>query len=402
MNYSTLQSLKVKIVFIFSLIIAIAFGINWQVATQTIHAEKVGDLEKLLNHLLIESRDEYIHESLGTKENLQFLYTIPHNILILKDSEANNVRFSITPTPYISKKDEVSASVPLKNQIYLNAVSDHLKIDDSVDKYSSKLMTRYLESLVIILIISFILLHYYMKPLGILAERTRTWKSTDPFEFSIPNAGKEIEELSKAFSTLVKRLEGFRVKEKALFKEMAHELKTPIALMRARLDVYESSDTISKQKLVTELGHDIERLMSELKNVLFFESTDFEDPTPIDIAEIIRSIVHKMDILIQRKELSLKVPNESFTVTVSEKLLRKAIAALIENAITYADEKSNIILEIDPKMHTLSILNQIGKDKYLFSSKIGEKMLRRISEELQFTYDVAMNTTFYKITLSFK
>ena len=58
MKYRWAGSLKIKIAFIFSILIAIAFGLNWMVASETIRSEKVADLEKVLKHVLTESTEE--------------------------------------------------------------------------------------------------------------------------------------------------------------------------------------------------------------------------------------------------------------------------------------------------------------------------------------------------------
>lgn len=394
-------SLKIQIAFLFSLLMAIAFSMNWGVATETMHGEKIEDLKKVLHHILIESVDEYIAEPLDMQSDLSFLYLIPHNKMVLHDSEASHLRFMISKNPLADRQHVISASVQLPSGLYLNALSDDLKVRSSADKYAQKLLVRYLYSLLAILIVSFFLLHYYMKPLGVLAHKTREWKNGDPFEFSLERPTTEIAEVSYAFSALIRRIEGYRAKEKELFKEAAHELKTPLALMRSRLDVYENSEGYDKPKFITDLGSDIERLTAELKNVLFLESSDFEDPVPVNMNHALRAIIHKVDILAQRKQLQIHLPTQNFTVNAPEKVLNKVLVALIENAMTYAAEGSMIDIEIDSVGRTLSLLNEVGEDKYLFSSKIGQKILKRISEELQFSYEILHNEKRYRITLIF-
>jgi len=399
LRYSWNRSLKIKIASLFSLLIAIAFSLNWMVATQTIRGEKIDDLEKTLQHLLYESHDEYIFEPLTLKSDLSFLYSIPHNQMILDNSDASHLRFLVTHSPYHGQKNEISTYVKLSNTLYLNAISDDAKLEHSVNKYSQKLLVRYLFSLLAVLIISLFLLDYYMKPLGVLAQKTRDWKSGD--EFALDNSGREIEEVFTAFNSLIRKLEGFRTKEAELFKEAAHELKTPLALMRSRLDVYEKSHNYDKVKFVIDLGHDIERLTNELKNVLFLESSDFEDPIPINLHTAVERILQKVDILAQRKQLEILLSPQTFTLNASEKLLTKALMALIENAMTYAPEQSIIDIHIDPFAKSLSVSNRSGGEKYLFSSKIGQKMLKRLSEELGFHYEITDGESRYCITLHF-
>lgn len=401
MKFRWAGSLKIKISLIFSILIAIAFSLNWMVASETIRSEKVADLEKVLKHVLTESAGEYIHSPLTPQSDLSFLSSIPHTEMVLKDSEASHLQFIVTQEPYIAKKEQISVAHTLPHGYYLNVLSDYEKIDQSVKKYAQKLLSRYLVSLLVILLISIALLDYYMKPLAVLAKKTREWNSQEPFDFSLDNPGKEIEEVSHAFSTLIHRLEIFRSKEAELFQEAAHELKTPLALMRSRLDVYENNEQYQKSQFIEDLGNDIERLTSELKNVLFLESSDFEEASNVDIADTLKKLQIKMDILIQRKQLTLTLPPMCFSIIASEKLLSKALSALLENAITYAKEESVVKVGCDNTMQKMWIENTIGDEKYLFSFKIGEKMLKRLSHEIGFEYSIIQDEAFFRIELIF-
>lgn len=401
MVFKWASSLKFKITVVFAVGIAIAFSINWYIALKTIHTEKEQDVEKVLHHLLVESKDEYLDESLLPSSNLSFLYSIPHIKMILKDSEVSGLRLRISDTPFVSTENSIVSHVHLSSGYYLNAISDHRKIDRSVIKYGQKLLFRYLISLIGVLIIIVFVLHYYMRPLSLLAEKTREWKKDEPFDIDQKEASSEIKEVAQSFSALVKRLEMYRLKEAQLFKEAAHELKTPLALIRSRLDVYEQSDNYEKSKFLAEFSRDVERLTTELKSVLFLESSDFEEESEVDIQEMLRGIKEKMEILIHRKKLVIDICEETFIVTVPKKLIYKVFGALIENATTYATERSRIEIDIDPNFRSIRITNRIGNDKYLFSSKIGSKVLNRLSTEIGYKYSIEDHDGVYSIMITF-
>lgn len=395
------MSLKFKIALIFAFGLTIAFGINLLIAVKTIHTQKEEDVEKVLTHLLVESNDEYISTALTPSSDLNFLYTIPHNVMILSNSEVNALRFTISANPYRTNDKLIVSSIKLSNNYYLNATSDHRKIDNAVYKYAQALILRYVISLIIILLIAIVALDFYMKPLEQLAIKTKMWKRENPYDFVLDDASTEIKEVSSAFDGLVRRLESYRKKEAELFKEAAHELKTPLALMRSRLDVYEASAQYDKDKFIVDLGQDIERLTRELKNVLFLESSDFEESSTVDVINIFKTLERKMDILIQRKGLTLTLSRETFSVIASEKLLFKVLSALLENAITYAKENSTIEVGCSPEERKLWISNTIGAEKYLFSSKIGVKILKRLSRELGFEYMIEHKEESFRIELLF-
>jgi len=402
LRFKWAASLKFKISLIFTIGLAIAFSINLLIAVKAIHTQKEEEVEKVLTHLLVESRDEYISTLLTPSSDINFLYKIPHNVMILSDSEVNALRFVISPNPYRTNDKLIASSIKLSNNYYLNAISDHRKIDNATYKYTQRLLFRYVLSLIIILFIAIFTLDFYMKPLEVLARKTREWKNDSEFDLSLDEASSEIKEVSTAFTGLVKRLEGYRLKEAELFREAAHELKTPLALMRSRLDVYDSSNNYTKRQFIIDLGHDIERLTRELKNVLFLESSDFEEASDIEIMHMFKTLETKMGILIQRKKLMLQLPKETFRVVASEKLLFKVLGALLENAITYAKEGSTVEIGGNPLERKLWIGNQIGNEKYLFSSKIGEKILKRLSHEIGFDYSIIHDEFYFRIELVFR
>lgn len=403
MRFKWAASLKFKISLIFAIGLAIAFSINLLIAVKAIHTQKEEDVEKVLSHLLVESRDEYISSTqLTPSSDINFLYKIPHNVMIISDSEVNALRFVISSNPYRTNNKIIVSSIKLSNNYYLNAISDHRKIDKATNKYMQRLLLQYVLSLIVILFIAIFTLDFYMKPLEVLAIKTRKWKNDSEFDLSLDDASSEIKEVSTAFTGLVKRLEGYRLKEVELFREAAHELKTPLALMRSRLDVYDSSNNYTKRQFIIDLGNDIERLTRELKNVLFLESSDFDEASDIEIIQMFKTLETKMGILIQRKRLTLQLPKETFSVVASEKLLFKVLGALLENAITYAKEGSTVEIGCNLLERKLWIGNQIGNEKYLFSSKIGEKILKRLSHEIGFDYSIMHDESYFRIELAFR
>ncbi|MDD2782099.1 HAMP domain-containing sensor histidine kinase [Sulfuricurvum sp.] len=401
MRFKWVASLKFKISLIFFIGLAIAFSINLLIAVKTVHVQKEEEVENVLTHLLVESTDEYISTSLNPSSNVNFLYTIPHNIMIVSDSEVNALHFVVSANPYRTNDKLIVSSIKLSNNYYLNAISDHQKIDKATYKYTQKLLIRYMISLLVILFIIIFALDFYMKPLELLAIKTREWKRENPFDFVQENVSSEIKEVSSAFASLVKRMEEYRRKESELFKEAAHELKTPLALMRSRLDVYEQSNVYEKSKFIQELSHDLERLTAELKNVLFLESSDFEEAIDIDLHAMLTKLKEKMDILIQRKNLQINISQSTFEVKAAEKLMYKVCGALIENAITYAAYNSIIHISIDGQLRIIEISNHVGNDKYLFSSKIGNKILSRLSKEIGYEYTIKEMGDLYSIQIQF-
>lgn len=401
MRYSFFNSLKLKIALLFTFLITAAFALNLFVAIDTLKAEKIRDLQKVLSHAVLESVDEYLPKDADDKLDISYLYKVPHNISIINDSEADSIRFFITKSPYVPLDDEIAEYEKLQSGYYLNCVSSDTKIDYAILRYAEKLITKYILFLVVVLAASIYFFHRLMKPLSILAARCREYR--DGLEFNMQKEGcpSEICAVADAFSTLVKRLESYRKREKELFKEAAHELKTPLALMRARLDVYEDDGAYTKDKFIKELGADIERLSSELKSVLFFETSDFEESGEFEICNLTSEVVSKMEILAKRRRITIEATCEKTRIYTKKRLFQKLLGALLENAMTYAKEGSLVRIELNSMKRKLCIKNEKGGEKYMFSSKIGERILKRVSQELGLEYELIDSQDIYEVCLRF-
>jgi K+-sensing histidine kinase KdpD len=171
--------------------------------------------------------------------------------------------------------------------------------------------------------------------------------------------------------------------------------------MRARLDVYEGDEAYQKSKFVAEFSSDLERLSSELKNVLFFETSDFEDNEEFNMCSLILETVGRIDVLASGRNINIEPKCETMFVDTKKKMFRKLFAALLENAVTYAKEGSKIEITLNQSERTLGIKNQKGGEKYMFSSKIGERILKRVSSELGFLYEISDADGYYEVNLRF-
>ncbi len=401
MKFSIVASLKAKILLLFFVLVAAAFAVNLMTASHMLREEKRSDLQNILTHAAMESVDEYMAQNTDEKTDISYLYNVPHNISILTDSDAHSISFVVSKDVYAGNDNEIVGSYKMANGLYLHCMSKSNKIDEAVFRYEKNLLLRYVVFLALILIIGLIVLQTLMRPLALLAKRCREYKDGERFESAKSRCGSEICEVSDAFAALVMRLENYRKKEKELFREVAHELKTPLAIMKARLDVYENDTDYAKGKFISEIESDITRFSDELKNVLFFESFDFEEPEELDVKQSIHTVLAKMEALRKRAAIDISISEESFAFRCAPRLLEKLLSALLENALTYAARMSKIEIIINKEAKSICIKNEKESEKYLFSSKIGQKILARLSYEIGFTYTITNSDNFYDICLQF-
>ena len=150
----------------------------------------------------------------------------------------------------------------------------------------------------------------------------------------------EFSRLSRAVNQMLLRLKQAFDAQQQFVGNAAHELRTPLALMQARLDLYMSTDhgdscpetaeTIAMMREQTErLSRMVRTLldMSELKTV---PRTD-----RIQLAPMIEEVLADLSPLAEKSGVTLSQSDEDLWITGSDVLVYRAIFNLVENGVKY-------------------------------------------------------------------
>ncbi|SMD33859.1 Two component regulator propeller [Reichenbachiella faecimaris] len=152
------------------------------------------------------------------------------------------------------------------------------------------------------------------------------------------------------------RLESRNAEERLHFLiEMAHEIKTPLTLIRAPLtDLLSNSKTDNqmRESLQVALGS-AEKLHKQMMQFLDFRRINVRrnalQLAPIDLNAFIHSKIYAFKILADKKNIKLifEPSQEAMMVNTDETILDKIVSNLISNAIKYTREDGEVILKAD-------------------------------------------------------
>ena len=160
----------------------------------------------------------------------------------------------------------------------------------------------------------------------------------------------EIERLTLAFNRLLLRLEETFATQRQFSANAAHELRTPLAVMRTKFEVFEKNknpdeadykEAIGMARTQTDrLSHVIDILleMTELQSAPKSDS--------ISLAEITEEVICDLVSLAEKKNISLIQVGGEARLTGSDTLVYRAIYNLIENAIKYNKEDGKVSVAI--------------------------------------------------------
>ena len=131
-------------------------------------------------------------------------------------------------------------------------------------------------------------------------------------------------------------------------QDIAHDLRTPIASVRAQLEgmsdkILEPS-TKRFEAMLEELMR-IGNLINDLETLMMLESPEIAvHPTQINLPQLIDGLQERFTSIFDEKHLSSSSHIEFDSIIGDESLLRRALTNLLSNAYRYSDEGSAVTL----------------------------------------------------------
>lgn len=150
----------------------------------------------------------------------------------------------------------------------------------------------------------------------------------------------EFSRLSRAINQMLKRLDRAFDAQRQFAGNAAHELRTPLALMQAQLDLYmsaeheeacsETRETISMLREQTERLSKMVRTLLDMSELKAVPRTD-----EIQLAPMIEEVLADLSPLAEKSGVTLLQKGEDLWVTGSDVLIYRAIFNLVENGVKY-------------------------------------------------------------------
>ena len=150
----------------------------------------------------------------------------------------------------------------------------------------------------------------------------------------------EFSRLSRAVNQMLLRLKQAFDAQQQFVGNAAHELRTPLALMQARLDLYMSTDhgdscpeTAETIAMMREQTERLSRMVRTLLDMSELKAVPRNDR--IQLAPMIEEVLADLSPLAEKSGVTLSQSGEDLWITGSDVLVYRAIFNLVENAVKY-------------------------------------------------------------------
>jgi signal transduction histidine kinase len=162
------------------------------------------------------------------------------------------------------------------------------------------------------------------------------------------SGGREVARLSLAIDSMRRQLEG-RPFVETFAADLSHELKNPVAAIRASAEVLEEGaidDPVAARRFVQrirEATDRIERLLGELLGLARIEARGVEGATPVDLGKVVRTVVD--GVVEQRARIDVLIEGV-LRVRGDETWLGRASQNLVDKALVHSDPEARVAVTV--------------------------------------------------------
>jgi signal transduction histidine kinase len=209
---------------------------------------------------------------------------------------------------------------------------------------------------VVVLLTAFSLLsrRWVVRPLAALSEAVDAIAGGSPVPRSRPSPVREIDELEHALAAMDESLHAAAERDlrreedrRFLISAIAHDLRTPIFLLRGRLEALTRG--VGDAQLNLRRAEAGGRLLDQLVGDLFaFSTLEYRGARPsrdsVDLADLFRQTAVGFGARAAEKDVAIRADGPEVTTLADERFLSRVVSNLLDNAVRHAPPGGDVEL----------------------------------------------------------
>jgi len=234
----------------------------------------------------------------------------------------------------------------------------YLKITKDITP-TKKLLNKILHYIFIINIAGFLLVVIYATMLSkmlVIPIKTLNKKLSNMNEhlikpIDINELPMEFEPLAQTINHLIARIQNFVKYQKELFIGTAHELKTPLAVIKLKNQVTlikkrSPEEYIEALKTTNKTIDEMNIIVSNILNIGRQEGAQLDKPVEVDVIEVLKQKADDFKLLAENegKKLVMDFQPSAYMATLQVSLLNQIIQNFLQNALKFTPKDKRVIL----------------------------------------------------------
>ena len=190
-------------------------------------------------------------------------------------------------------------------------------------------------------LVYYVLVSRLLKPLKLLKDKVQEIdvdmiKSEE--NIYMPGESQEIEDLSLAFEKSLDKIYSSYAREKALSSAIAHELNTPISIMKSSLEIYLMKNKVSDgdlKDLLDNFDENIDRISKIIESLLFLNRRENAVLRNFNLRDLVEEVAFDLEDLAEEKNVKIISKLEDKIIYSNDILLERVLFNLGKNGILY-------------------------------------------------------------------
>jgi signal transduction histidine kinase len=222
-------------------------------------------------------------------------------------------------------------------------------------------LTAALISGVTALVLASLLAYFLVRPVKQLTDAAEGMAKGDLSQRVALRSGSELNTLADAFNHMASSLEHAEEKRRAMTADIAHELRTPLAVQRANLEAMQDGiypfNEENLQKIL-EQNTLLTRLVEDLRTLTLADAGELQlEKTPVHLKVLMGRLATRFQARADQKgiHINLRVPEESQPAQLDSQRIEQILNNLLDNSLRHTPAGGTVYLSLEFEEHQASV-----------------------------------------------
>lgn len=272
-------------------------------------------------------------------------------------------------------------TIEYKNRLHLvNVNQQTFEFGDLLYVLIGSILALFLLFFVFTYLVDFYLKKKVWSPFNDTLEKLDDYDLEIGRNLSLTNSGiKEFDKLNEVVNKMVGKINSDYENTKNFSEDISHEMQTPLAIIKSRIDIIRQQHTLDKDSIVSlsVISNAVSRLSNLNKSLLLLtkiRNDQFQDIVKVNVKQVITDFLENIEELIEAKAITVDIACDDLFIDMDLTLSDILISNLLVNAIRHNTNEGFVKIQLsdDKLIIENSCLPQENKEN-LFDRMVNNK-----------------------------
>lgn len=272
-------------------------------------------------------------------------------------------------------------TIEYKNRLHLvNVNQQTFEFGDLLYVLIGSILALFLLFFVFTYLVDFYLKKKVWSPFNDTLEKLDDYDLEIGRNLSLTNSGiKEFDKLNEVVNKMVGKINSDYENTKNFSEDISHEMQTPLAIIKSRIDIIRQEHTLDKDSIVSlsVISNAVSRLSNLNKSLLLLtkiRNDQFQDIVKVNVKQVITDFLENIEELIEAKAITVDIACDDLFIDMDLTLSDILISNLQVNAIRHNTNEGFVKIQLsdDKLIIENSCLPQENKEN-LFDRMVSNK-----------------------------